>query len=181
MAYDSEELIAYRMQRARETIEEVNMAIEHERFLLAENRIYYGMFYMVMALALKHGFMTSKHAQLLGWFNKEFVRTGQVDVALGKVYQAGVEEHVRLLKIKAILNDGSLLYITELHTPDYQKYSYHWQKANGELFIRWDNKPHWKQLATFPDHKHEGGEVHPSHRVSIDDVILEIKNADKSS
>jgi len=35
MAYDSEELIAYRVQRARETIEEVNMAIEHERFLLA--------------------------------------------------------------------------------------------------------------------------------------------------
>ena len=65
---------------------------EHERFLLAENRIYYGMFYMVMALALKHGFMTSKHAQLLGWFNKEFVRAGQVDVALGKVYQAGFEK-----------------------------------------------------------------------------------------
>jgi len=85
------------------------------------------------------------------------------------------EEQVRLLKVKAILNDGSLLYITELHTSDYQKYSYHWQKTNGELLIRWDNKSHWKQLATFPDHKHEGGNVHPSPRVSIDDVLLEIK------
>lgn len=91
------------------------------------------------------------------------------------------EEQVRLLKVKATLNNGSLLYITELHTPDYQKYSYHWQKPDGTLLIRWDNKPHWKQLSTFPDHKHQGSEVHPSHRISIDDVILEIKKTDKTT
>jgi len=80
------------MQRARETGEEAKMAMEHDHFLLAENRIYYGMFYMVTALALKHDFSTSQHAQLLGWFNKEFVRTGHIDVTLGKVYQAGFEK-----------------------------------------------------------------------------------------
>jgi uncharacterized protein (UPF0332 family) len=92
MPYDKTVLIEYRIQRAKETIQEVNMALEHHHLNLAENRIYYGMFYMLQALALKHDFTTSKHAQLLGWFNKEFVRTGQIDVALGKVYQAGFEK-----------------------------------------------------------------------------------------
>lgn len=81
------------------------------------------------------------------------------------------EESVKLLRVKAKVLDETLLYITELHTRDYQKYSYHWQKENGELIIRWDNKPHWKNLKTFPHHKHEGDKVLPSHRVNIDDVI----------
>ena len=92
MPYDKKVLIEYRIQRAKETIQEVKMALEHNRLNLAENRIYYGMFYMVQALALKHNLKTSKHAQLLGWFNKEFVRTRQIDVALGKVYQSGFEK-----------------------------------------------------------------------------------------
>lgn len=35
------------------------------------------------------------------------------------------EESVKLLKLKAMVRDASVLYITELHTPDFQKYSYH--------------------------------------------------------
>jgi uncharacterized protein (UPF0332 family) len=92
MPYDKAVLIDHRIQRAKETVQEVKMALEHDYLLLAENRIYYAMFYMVQALALKYDFTTSKHVQLLGWFNKEFVRTGQIDVALGKAYQAGFEK-----------------------------------------------------------------------------------------
>jgi len=85
------------------------------------------------------------------------------------------EEAVKLLRIKAKVMDGSALYITELHTADFQKYSYHWQKESGELIIRWDNKPHWRNLKTFPHHKHEKDKVFPSHRVSIAEVIDIIK------
>ncbi len=80
------------------------------------------------------------------------------------------EESVKLIRLKARVLDGTLLYITELHTADYQKYAYHWQKENGELIIRWDNKPHWKNIKTFPHHKHEKDKVLPSHRVNIEDV-----------
>ena len=86
------------------------------------------------------------------------------------------EQNVKLIKIKAQVKDGTTVYITELHTFDYQKYSYHWQKKNGELIMRWDNKPHWKNIKTFPYHKHERGNVLPSFRVSIDDVIEAIQN-----
>jgi hypothetical protein len=85
------------------------------------------------------------------------------------------EDSVRLIKIKATLKKNCVLYITELHTRDWQKYSYHCQKSDGELMVRWDNKPHWKDTATFPHHQHEGAEVFPSHRVTIVDVLEEVE------
>ena len=77
------------------------------------------------------------------------------------------EESVKLLKLKAKVIDGTFLYITELHTLDYQRYSYHWQKENGELIMRWDNKPHWRNIPTFPHHKHIKNQVLSSHRVTF--------------
>mgnify|MGYP003571439479 CR=1 FL=1 len=37
------------------------------------NRLYYAVFYIVSALGYKDGFVTSKHSQLLGWFNKKYI------------------------------------------------------------------------------------------------------------
>lgn len=89
------------------------------------------------------------------------------------------EESVKLIKIKARVLNGTILYITELHIKDYQKYSYHWQKESGELIIRWDNMPHWEHIKTFPNHKHEQGKVLPSHRVNVNDVINVIRRETK--
>ncbi len=79
-------LIKYRINRAEETLDDAKLAIENNRLHLAANRIYYSVFYVVSALALKKGFTTSKHSQLLGWFNKEIVKAGLVDKKLGKFY-----------------------------------------------------------------------------------------------
>ncbi len=84
------------------------------------------------------------------------------------------EDSVKLIKIKVVLKENCLLYITELHTRDYQKYSYHCQKNNGDLIVRWDNKSHWKDMTTYPHHKHENDEVFPSYRVTIVDVLYQI-------
>lgn len=86
------------------------------------------------------------------------------------------EETAKFLKVKADVYDGSILYITEMHTENYQKYSYHWQKPNGQLIMRWDNKPHWRDLVTFPHHKHIGAEVLSSHRITLEEVLTEMKN-----
>jgi len=85
------------------------------------------------------------------------------------------EESVKLIKARAEVINGTSLHLTELHTASYQKYSYHWQDQNGKLIMRWDNKPHWKDLKTFPHHKHEGDRVLPSHRVGVYDVIETIR------
>lgn len=81
------------------------------------------------------------------------------------------EETVKLIKVKALLHDRTLLYLTELHTPRFQKYSYHLQGQDGALIARWDNSPHWPELSTFPHHKHEAGEVFLSERGNITLVI----------
>jgi uncharacterized protein (UPF0332 family) len=86
MQVDKTELINYRLNRASETLEEAKIAIENKRYLLAANRIYYASFYAVSALAIKHEFKTSKHTQLLSWFNKNFVKNGIVEKRLGKFY-----------------------------------------------------------------------------------------------
>jgi len=43
------------------------------------------------------------------------------------------EDSVKLIKLKAVLKEDCLLYITELHTKNFQKYSYHCQKNDGDL------------------------------------------------
>ncbi|WP_457756090.1 toxin-antitoxin system TumE family protein [Thermodesulfatator indicus] len=85
------------------------------------------------------------------------------------------EENVKILKVKANLKNNTLLYITEVRTIDYQKYSYHWQNVKGELLIRWDNSPHWKDIATFPHHKHIANKVLPSNRPSVEEILQEIE------
>ena len=64
------------------------------------------------------------------------------------------ENQIRI-KINLALADDSILVIKDYRfNNNTRKYSYHWMKENGELFIRWDNAPHWETISTFPHHKH---------------------------
>ncbi len=66
-----QELIAYRFGQALETLELAGFLTDQRKLSVAANRIYYRMFYALGALALKHGFTTSKHSQLIGWFHDD--------------------------------------------------------------------------------------------------------------
>jgi uncharacterized protein (UPF0332 family) len=79
------ELIRYRLDEAKESIQDVLLLIENDRLRAAVNRIYYGMFYSLLALGLAYQFETSKHHQLLGWFNKNFIHEGLIDSRFGKI------------------------------------------------------------------------------------------------
>jgi len=64
---------------------EQNMNIS---FYVVQNRIYYAVFYIVLALAYLDKFSTGKHYQLMGWFNKEYIYNNKVfDVKLKDIYQ----------------------------------------------------------------------------------------------
>jgi len=82
---DRENLILYRLEQAEETIQDVKLLIENDRLRSAVNRIYYGMFYSLLALGLAYKFETSKHAQLIGWFNKKFIHGELIDSRYGKI------------------------------------------------------------------------------------------------
>ncbi len=82
---DREILIQYRLDQAEQTIGEVSKLIEMDLLNVAVNRVYYGIFYCLTALALKFEFRSSKHAQLIGWFNQTFIKTQQIEVKYGKI------------------------------------------------------------------------------------------------
>jgi len=41
----------------------------------------------------------------------------------------------------------------------------------GNLIMRWDNQPHWRDIRTFPHHKHKGDEVQESKERNLADVL----------
>ncbi len=86
MAYKKSDIIKYRIEKAKSCYTEIDTCLEKGLFHLAENRIYYSLFYSVNALALLKGFSTSKHKQLQGWFNREFVKTGIFPIEFAQIY-----------------------------------------------------------------------------------------------
>jgi uncharacterized protein (UPF0332 family) len=86
-----DDLIKYRLAQARETIEVVDLLIKNDKLSSAVNRIYYGMFYSLLALALQFNFETSKHQQLIGWFNKDFIRTELIAKEYGRILRDAYE------------------------------------------------------------------------------------------
>jgi hypothetical protein len=53
------------------------------------------------------------------------------------------------------------------------KYSFHWQKDNGQLIKRWDNAAHHPEIVTYPHHLHDGTEdvVFAYEPVSFEEVL----------
>lgn len=88
-------LIKYRLEQALDTIEVVDFLINANKLTVAVNRIYYGLFYSVTALAIYNGFETSKHNKLIGWFNKEFVATKKTDVKFGKILRIAFQNRTK--------------------------------------------------------------------------------------
>ena len=53
------------------------------------------------------------------------------------------------------------------------KYSFHWQKDNGQLIKRWDNAAHHPEIETYPHHLHDGAEdvVFAYQPVSFEEIL----------
>ena len=84
MTKEERALVAYRMERAREAIDEAKMLFDAGHINSYVNRLYYACFYAVSALLLTKNFSTSKHGYLRSLMHREFVKTGQIPKELGK-------------------------------------------------------------------------------------------------
>ena len=61
------------------------------------------------------------------------------------------------LRVVFSLRDGSKLFVKDyLFLDGARKYAYHWQNKEGQLIDRWDNAAHWKELKSYPHHRHAG-------------------------
>lgn len=92
---DRNTLVNYRMVQANDTIELAKFLIDSNRLTVAVNRIYYGLYYSITALAIKNQFETSKHAQLIGWFNKAYIATGIIDKRFGKILRNAYQNRTK--------------------------------------------------------------------------------------
>ena len=84
--YNPDDYSNYRIQKAKETIGEIENHILNEFWNTAINRMYYACFYAVSALLVKHGIETSSHKGIRQLFGKMFVKTGKFDKELAKLY-----------------------------------------------------------------------------------------------
>lgn len=81
-------------------------------------------------------------------------------------------------KIKVVLKDGSIIFLREIIIHAILlDYSYHWQKIDGSLIIRWDNAAYYPDITTHPHHKHVGSEtnVHSSYEQNLFEVLTYIR------
>lgn len=86
MTATRDQLVAYRLDRARETLTDANLLADQERWASCANRLYYACFYALSALLLSRDLSSAKHTGARSLFNKNFVKSAKVSKELGKTY-----------------------------------------------------------------------------------------------
>lgn len=82
----SQELIAYRREKAQATFRDARILFDADSLFSAVNRIYYALFYEVLALLALHGLSSAKHSGVRALFNERFVKPGIVSTEAGRFY-----------------------------------------------------------------------------------------------
>ena len=84
-AFDKQQLVAYRLVRARETLKDAHLLAEQGGTPGSViNRAYYAMFYAVLALLTSLGLGASKHSGAIALFDLHFVKTGEIPKEMSK-------------------------------------------------------------------------------------------------
>jgi uncharacterized protein (UPF0332 family) len=83
---DRKELVAYRLNKARETIGEVDILLKNGLWNTAVNRMYYACYYAVTALLIDNSIHPQTHAGVRQMFGLHFIKTGRISKDLGKYY-----------------------------------------------------------------------------------------------
>jgi len=92
MVLNKEIFIKNYLEKSREALIDVELSLKNNRLFVAQNRIYYAIFYSVMALGYLENFITSKHYPLMGWFNKKFIHEENIfEKNMFKIYSNAFE------------------------------------------------------------------------------------------
>jgi len=86
MTKSNNELVSYRLQRARETLADARILADAGRWNPCVNRLYYACFYAVSALLVQEGLSSSKHTGLRSLFNRHFVKTNKVPKEKARIF-----------------------------------------------------------------------------------------------
>lgn len=79
------QLSRYRFDRAMEMLNDAKVLLEQKRYASSVNRSYYSIFHALRAVTALDGFDSSKHAGVIAYINREYVKTGIFDKQLSKI------------------------------------------------------------------------------------------------
>jgi len=80
-------LIRLWLEKASDALASARLELAEGHLDFAINRLYYSGFYAITALLLNSGRQFTRHSAVMSAFNRDFVKTGKVDVAWSKFYQ----------------------------------------------------------------------------------------------
>ena len=86
MTDSNSELVSYRLQKARETLEDARILADAGRWNPCVNRLYYACFYAVSALLVQEELSSTKHTGLRSLFNRHFVKTNKVPKEKARIF-----------------------------------------------------------------------------------------------
>lgn len=84
MPDNRKELIRYRLESARERLQSADILFMNGNYKDSIGRSYYAMFTAVRALLARDGIDYSKHAGVISYFQKEYIKTNQFDKKYSK-------------------------------------------------------------------------------------------------
>ena len=86
------EQVQYRLQKAAETLAEVDVLLEKGYWNTAVNRMYYACYYAISALLIQNDVETASHAGVRQKFGQLFILTGLIDRGLGRHFSGLFEK-----------------------------------------------------------------------------------------
>lgn len=81
-----QDLLKYRLRRARDTYEDAQILADKSRWNSTINRLYYAAYYAVMALLLDSDLNPTTHNGAKSNFSEYFIKTDKIPMELGKIY-----------------------------------------------------------------------------------------------
>ncbi len=86
------DLVAYRIQRAYDTLKEAQVMRREDFYNAAINRLYYACYYAAVALLLKHNVSAQTHSGVKTMLGLHFVSTGKLPIHIGKTFSTLFEK-----------------------------------------------------------------------------------------
>jgi uncharacterized protein (UPF0332 family) len=86
MKGSKEDLIKYRLLRARDTLDDAQILAEKKKWNSTINRLYYAVYYAVMALLLDSDLKPTTHNGAKSNFSEYFIASNKLPKESGKIY-----------------------------------------------------------------------------------------------
>lgn len=97
---------------------------------------------------------------------------------MAQTIEHNVDANVNLgfLRGQIIFIDRSRLEFTEQLPIERRKFRIQYMDSQNNLLARWDSAPHYKNLSTFPFHKHSQKGVEAHEAVTVLQILQELMN-----